>query len=203
MPLLDAPCLPRAGPVPGTMHPLDLPQTSRAPAEPVSCPLLPHYRRPFHMLIASSSGCRWGRNLYSLRWQGGFPRSAAAGTGPTLRHVACQIACLVGVLVAKKYRCSASLGPPVTVSALRCAFNFFLFYQSTLAWSQGAHGVVVSHPLRMRKALGSIPSVSMHRKREATNSFYCVHLPSHSVAKSRVELDMRHSCRVARYSTTG
>ena len=25
----------------------------------------------------------------------------------------------------------------------------------------GAHGVVVSHPLRMRKALGSIPSVSM------------------------------------------
>ena len=27
----------------------------------------------------------------------------------------------------------------------------------------GAHGVVVSHPLRMRKALGSIPSVSMCR----------------------------------------
>ena len=26
---------------------------------------------------------------------------------------------------------------------------------------QGAHGVVVSHPLRVRKALGSIPSVSM------------------------------------------
>ena len=26
---------------------------------------------------------------------------------------------------------------------------------------QGAHGVVVSHPLRMRKALDSIPSVSM------------------------------------------
>ena len=26
----------------------------------------------------------------------------------------------------------------------------------------GAHGVVISHPLRMRKALGSIPSVSMH-----------------------------------------
>ena len=26
----------------------------------------------------------------------------------------------------------------------------------------GAHGVVVSHPLRMQKALGSIPSVSMH-----------------------------------------
>ena len=26
---------------------------------------------------------------------------------------------------------------------------------------QGAHGVVVPHPLRMRKALGSIPSVSM------------------------------------------
>ena len=25
----------------------------------------------------------------------------------------------------------------------------------------GAHGVVVSHPLRMRKALGSIPSVSI------------------------------------------
>ena len=28
-------------------------------------------------------------------------------------------------------------------------------------FSQGAHGVVVSHPLRMRKALGSIPSVSI------------------------------------------
>ena len=27
-------------------------------------------------------------------------------------------------------------------------------------WSQWAHGVAVSHPLRMRKALGSIPSVS-------------------------------------------
>ena len=27
-------------------------------------------------------------------------------------------------------------------------------------WCQGAHGVVVSHPLRMRKALGSNPSVS-------------------------------------------
>ena len=31
--------------------------------------------------------------------------------------------------------------------------------QST--WCYGAHGVVVSHPLRMRKALGSNPSVSI------------------------------------------
>ena len=28
-------------------------------------------------------------------------------------------------------------------------------------WFQGAHGVVASHPLRMRKALGSNPSVSI------------------------------------------
>ena len=32
----------------------------------------------------------------------------------------------------------------------------------------GAHGVVVSHPLRMRKALGSNPSVSILRLRFAT-----------------------------------
>ena len=33
-----------------------------------------------------------------------------------------------------------------------------MYFQGT--W-HGAHGVVVSHPLRMRKALGSIPSVSI------------------------------------------
>ena len=32
-----------------------------------------------------------------------------------------------------------------------------LFCEMSINW---AHGVVVSHPLRMRKALGSIPSVS-------------------------------------------
>ena len=36
---------------------------------------------------------------------------------------------------------------------------YFWHYESS---DSGAHGVVVSHPLRMRKALGSIPSVSMH-----------------------------------------
>ena len=33
--------------------------------------------------------------------------------------------------------------------------------RTPLGSNQGAHGVVISHPLRMRKALGSIPSVSM------------------------------------------
>ena len=37
-------------------------------------------------------------------------------------------------------------------------FALFLFAQRLRHW---AHGVVVSHPLRMRKALGSNPSVSM------------------------------------------
>ena len=36
---------------------------------------------------------------------------------------------------------------------------FSLIGQAAFAHA-GAHGVVVSHPLRMRKALGSIPSVS-------------------------------------------
>ena len=47
-----------------------------------------------------------------------------------------------------------------------------VFVRTVAAWRsnrfarsshQRAHGVVVSHPLRMRKALGSIPSVSMFR----------------------------------------
>ena len=46
--------------------------------------------------------------------------------------------------------------------------------QSPVACLQGARGVVVSHPLRMRKTLGAIPSVSMHRKIDATS-----HPPSH------------------------
>ena len=49
---------------------------------------------------------------------------------------------------------------------------------------QGAHGVVVSHPLRMRKALGSIPSVSMLAEhRVAANKILSLehkpHLPRH------------------------
>ena len=36
----------------------------------------------------------------------------------------------------------------------------------------GGHGVVVSHPLRMRKALGSIPSVSIQLL-----TFYCLVAP--------------------------
>ena len=43
-----------------------------------------------------------------------------------------------------------------TSSSMLC---YFWHYESS---DSGAHGVVVSHPLRMRKALGSIPSVSMH-----------------------------------------
>ena len=38
-------------------------------------------------------------------------------------------------------------------------FSENIFYRKEFV--QGAHGVVVSHPLRMRKALGSNPSVSM------------------------------------------
>ena len=54
--------------------------------------------------------------------------------------------------------------------------------------SQGAHGVVVSHPLRMRKALGSNPSVSMfseHHKPGITNwSLGKVSLPCDVVLNS-------------------
>ena len=45
--------------------------------------------------------------------------------------------------------------PGVTV------LSVFLFVLSVEARCHWAHGVVVSHPLRMRKALGSIPSVSI------------------------------------------
>ena len=37
-------------------------------------------------------------------------------------------------------------------------FSFVMLVKANYHW---AHGVVVSHPLRMRKALGSIPSVSI------------------------------------------
>ena len=36
-----------------------------------------------------------------------------------------------------------------------------IFNSNVLRFAERAHGVVVSHPLRMRKALGSIPSVSI------------------------------------------
>ena len=41
--------------------------------------------------------------------------------------------------------------------------KFIIEWRKASLLYSGAHGVVVSHPLRMRKALGSIPSVSMHR----------------------------------------
>ena len=37
-----------------------------------------------------------------------------------------------------------------------------------------AHGVVVSHPLRMRKALGSIPSGSIHKCFTSRKSVACL-----------------------------
>ena len=39
--------------------------------------------------------------------------------------------------------------------------------------AQGAHGVVVSHPLRMRKALGSNPSVSICFCGSKFSMLYC------------------------------
>ena len=58
----------------------------------------------------------------------------------------------------------------VCVSVGVCVFlghDIAFELQTSLSWHccwlanpQGAHGVVVSHPLRMRKALGSNPSVS-------------------------------------------
>ena len=55
--------------------------------------------------------------------------------------------------------------PDVTWNSSTCRahetlLNFSLLFSDTLI--SRAHGVVVSHPLRMRKALGSNPSVSMH-----------------------------------------
>ena len=41
-----------------------------------------------------------------------------------------------------------------------------------LAKSTRAHGVVVSHPLRMRKALGSIPSVSTYADAPRARSYF-------------------------------
>ena len=46
-------------------------------------------------------------------------------------------------------------------------FFFFTMVFWKLKIMTGAHGVVVSHPLRMRKALGSIPSVSISCQKEA------------------------------------
>ena len=45
------------------------------------------------------------------------------------------------------------------------------FIGNALLYPHRAHGVVVSHPLRMRKALGSIPSVSIsfHRARSVVS----------------------------------
>ena len=47
--------------------------------------------------------------------------------------------------------------------ALAAEYSQCIHHNLDLEASQhGAHGVVVSHPLRMRKALGSIPSVSIY-----------------------------------------
>ena len=54
----------------------------------------------------------------------------------------------------------------------------------------GAHGVVVSHPFRMRKALGSNPSVSIlcddnHRIRGQAMSWVCVQCSCHLVVNQQ------------------
>ena len=53
----------------------------------------------------------------------------------------------------------------------RCAQ---LLFSQGAPCTHGAHGVVASHPLRMRKALGSNPSVSIVSTRIAR----CLHMPS-------------------------
>ena len=48
----------------------------------------------------------------------------------------------------------------------------------------GAHGVVVSHPLRMREALGSIPSVSIFVFSQSINVVFSAQLAIHAATKS-------------------
>ena len=63
-----------------------------------------------------------------------------------------------------------SVSKPRALHAGRMDLVMFCVLVFASVWDQiayprhGAHGVVVSHPLRMRKALGSIPSVSTFRK---------------------------------------
>ena len=52
----------------------------------------------------------------------------------------------------------------------RGAVRFSLRHVQTASW---AHGVVVSHPLSMREALGSIPSVSISVSQTCTTSRTC------------------------------
>ena len=48
----------------------------------------------------------------------------------------------------------------------------------------GAHGVVVSHPLSMQEALGSIPSVSIFVFSQSTNVVFSAQLAIHAATKS-------------------
>ena len=65
--------------------------------------------------------------------------------------------------------------------------SFHSTCSACLQVEQRAHGVVVSHPLRMRKALGSIPSVSI-----------CVHMR----AATKVRADNFKSIECKRASST-
>ena len=66
-----------------------------------------------------------------------------------------------------------------------------LYYLHCCSTSR-AHGVVVSHPLRMRKALGSIPSVSSFSAtpRHFSNSISCWLANSSSLCKSQLDSEL-------------
>ena len=74
-----------------------------------------------------------------------------AAAGPTGRLTFCLLPRTQKNMMKQKMKQSRA-------SCVLCVQRFLVKICKLL---QGAHGVVVSHPLRMRKALGSVPSVSM------------------------------------------
>ena len=58
-------------------------------------------------------------------------------------------------------RCNMVHSFPSTLVTILLNLLLCSIWELILPWCHGAHGVVVSHPLSMREALGSIPSVSM------------------------------------------
>ena len=75
-----------------------------------------------------------------------------AAAGPTGRSTFCLFASNAKKNVMKQ---------KMKQSKASCVLCIQRFVVKICKLLQGAHGVVVSHPLRMRKAPGSIPSVSM------------------------------------------
>ena len=61
-----------------------------------------------------------------------------------------------------KDRPRSRIGTPKTIANNEMPFNAVRLELNFAPYIQGAVGVVVSHPLSMREALGSIPRLSMH-----------------------------------------